>query len=197
MSKPLSVGITGGIGSGKTLITKLFSLLNVPIYYADDRAKTLMNTLLKDSIIDLFGEESYFNGKLNRTYIASKVFSNNSALTKLNAIVHPAVAIDFDNWLVENKEAKYVIKEAALLIESGSYKQLDKLIVVTSPLELRVNRIKSRDSFRSEKEIKKIISSQSSEQSKIDLADYIITNNEENLLIPQVLEIDKKIRQHQ
>jgi len=197
MSKPLSVGITGGIGSGKTLITKLFSLLNVPIYYADDRAKTLMNTLLKDSIIDLFGEESYFNGKLNRTYIASKVFSNNSALTKLNAIVHPAVAIDFDNWLVENKEAKYVIKEAALLIESGSYKQLDKLIVVTSPLELRVNRIKTRDSFRSEKEIKKIISSQSSEQSKIDLADYIITNNEENLLIPQVLEIDKKIRQHQ
>ena len=196
MNKPLSVGITGGIGSGKTIVTKLFSLLNVPTYYADERAKILMNTILMDSIIALFGKESFINGNLNRNHIASKVFSNKSELSKLNSIVHPAVALDFQNWTAEQKNVKYVIKEAALLIESDSYKQLDKLIVIMSPLELRVNRIKSRDSFRNEKEIINIIANQSSDQSKTDVADYVIMNNEESLLIPQVLEIDKKIRQN-
>lgn len=196
MNKPLSVGITGGIGSGKTIVTKLFSLLNVPIYYADERARILMNTILMDSIIALFGKESFINGSLNRDHIASKVFSNKSELSKLNSIVHRAVALDFKNWTAEQKNVKYVIKEAALLIESDSYKQLDKLIVIMSPLELRVNRIKSRDSFRNEKEIINIIANQSSDQSKTDVADYVIMNNEESLLIPQVLEIDKKIRQN-
>ena len=196
MSKPISVGITGGIGAGKTLITKLFSLLNVPIYYADNRAKLLMNTVLMDSIISLFGKESYINGSLNREHISSQVFSNKTALAKLNALVHPVVAADFKNWTTKQGSVKYVIKEAALLVESGSYKQLDALIVVTSPQKLRVNRIKLRDSFRTEKEITNIISNQSSDQVKIDLADYIVTNDEKRLIIPQVLEIDKKIRQH-
>lgn len=196
MSNPISVGVTGGIGSGKTLVTKIFSVLNVPIYYADERAKGLMNTSLQQLISSAFGEDSYVNGKLNRSYLASKVFSNEAQLKKLNAIVHPAVAIDFEQWLQNQGNVNYVLKEAALLVESKSYKQLDKLIVITSPLPLRVERIKVRDSFRSEKEILDIISNQSSETEKLELADFVINNDEQNLLIPQVVEIDKKIRQH-
>lgn len=196
MSSPISVGVTGGIGSGKTLVTKLFSILNVPIYYADDRAKILMNTSLQVPISSEFGMESYVEGKLNRDYIASKVFSNITALEKLNAIVHPAIANDFENWINTQKKADYVIKEAALLVETGSYKQLDKLIVVISSQELRVERIKLRDEFRSEEEILNIISKQTTDAEKTQLADFVISNNEQELLIPQVLEIDKKIRQH-
>lgn len=196
MSNPISVGVTGGIGSGKTLVTKIFSVLNVPIYYADERAKGLMNTSLQQLISSAFGEDSYVNGKLNRAYLASKVFSNAAQLKKLNAIVHPAVAIDFEQWIQNQGNVNYVLKEAALLVESKSYKQLDKLIVITSPLQLRVDRIKVRDSFRSEKEILDIISNQSSETEKLKRADFVINNDEQNLLIPQVVEIDKKIRQH-
>lgn len=196
MSNPISVGVTGGIGSGKTLVTKIFSVLNVPIYYADERAKGLMNTSLQQLISSAFGEDSYVNGKLNRAYLASKVFSNAAQLKKLNAIVHPAVAIDFEQWIQNQGNVNYVLKEAALLVESKSYKQLDKLIVITSPLQLRVDRIKVRDSFRSEKEILDIISNQSSETEKLKRADFVINNDEQNLLISQVVEIDKKIRQH-
>lgn len=196
MNKPFSVGVTGGIGSGKTLVTQLFSILKVPIYNADDRARELMNNQLVDLITSTFGSGSYVDGKINRTYLATKVFSNEKELEKLNAIVHPAVALDFKNWLQEYLKAKYIIKEAALLVETGSYKQLDKLIVVTSPRQLRIDRIKLRDSFRSEKEIENIISNQTSDAEKIKLADFLITNDEKKLLITQVLEIDKKIRQH-
>lgn len=196
MSNTTSVGITGGIGSGKTLVTKIFSMLNVPIYYADERAKELMNTSLQQLISSTFGEDSYVNGNLNRAYLAGKVFSNASQLKKLNAIVHPAVATDFEQWIQNQENVNYVLKEAALLVESKSYTQLDKLIVITSPLQLRVERIKARDSFRSEKEILDIISNQSSETEKLKRADFVINNDEQSLLIPQVVEIDKKIRQH-
>lgn len=190
------VGITGGIGSGKTLITRLFSLLNVPIYYADDRAKQLMNENLYDQISSEFGKESYHNGKLNRTYLAKKVFSNKEALKKLNAIVHPAVAYDFNQWAQEHDSFKYVLKEAALLIESKSYQQLDLLIVVSSPMALRKERVLTRDNFRSAEDVEKIISNQLPDEEKIKLADFHINNNETELLIPQVIAIDKKIRQH-
>ncbi len=196
MNRPFSVGVTGGIGSGKTLVTQLFSILKVPIYNADDRARELMNNQLVHLITSTFGSDSYVDGKINRTYLATKVFSNKKELEKLNAIVHPAVALDFKNWLQVYLKAKYIIKEAALLVETGSYKQLDKLIVVTSPRQLRIDRIKLRDSFRSEKEIENIISNQTSDAEKIKLADFLITNDEKKLLITQVLEIDKKIRQH-
>lgn len=196
MSRTLTVGVTGGIGAGKTLVTKLFSILNVPIYYADDRAKELMNSKLVEAITKNFGSESYVDGKLNRAYLASTVFSNKVELHKLNSIVHPAVSLDFENWIKKHSFNSYVIKEAALLVETGSYKKLDKLIVVTAPQPLRVERIKARDSFRNEKEIENIIANQSADKEKIELADFIITNDENALLIPQVIEIDKKIRQH-
>jgi dephospho-CoA kinase len=196
MNNPLKVGLTGGIGSGKTLVTKLFSILNVPIYYADERAKELMNSQLVGAIKEQFGSASFINGELNRAFLATKVFSNKLELDKLNAIVHPAVASDFEEWVQDQKKAKYVIKEAALLVEAGSYKQLDNLIVITSPKKLRIERIKVRDPFRTELEISNIIDKQASDEAKIALADFIIPNDEESLLVPQVIEIDKKIRQY-
>lgn len=196
MNKPISVGITGGIGAGKTLITKLFSLLNVPIYNADIRAKELMNTILIDEITTLFGTSSFVDGQLNRNFIAHTVFNDPKQLNALNSIVHPAVATDFEKWKHQQIGATYVIKEAALLIEGSSYKQLDKLIVVTCPLKLRIERIKQRDRFRSVEEVNTIIGSQTDDKTRIRLADYIIKNDETNMLIPQVLTIDKKIRQY-
>ncbi len=195
MNKPITVGITGGIGSGKTLVCKLFALLGVPIYNADNRAKELTNSTLINPITKAFGSESYENGVLNRGYIAKQVFGNKNQLQLLNSIVHPAVAVDFKNWVSTHKNSEYVLKEAALLVETGSYKQLDKLIVITAPYQLRVERIKKRDAFRSKEEIEKIIESQISDKEKVVLADFVISNNETNLLIPQVLEIDKKIKQ--
>jgi len=194
MSKPTTVGITGGIGSGKTLVSKIFAVLSVPIYNADSRAKELINSTLIDPITKVFGSDSYENGVLNRTYIAKLVFGNNKQLQLLNSIVHPAVAIDFKHWVSEHKNSKYVLKEAALLVETGSYKQLDKLIIITAPSQLRVERIKKRDAFRSKEEIEKIMESQVSDKEKVVLADFVINNDETGLLIPQVLGIDKTIR---
>jgi len=149
MSKPITVGITGGIGSGKTLICKLFAILGTPIYNADNRAKELINSTLIEPITKAFGSESYENGVLNRAYIAKLVFTNQIQLDLLNSIVHPAVAVDFENWVSTHNNSEYVLKEAALLVETGSYKQLDKLIVITAPYQLRVERVKKRDAFRS------------------------------------------------
>jgi dephospho-CoA kinase len=126
----IKVGITGGIGSGKTTVCKLFETLDVPVYYADDRAKKLMtsNAEVKKAISHLFGNEAYYrNGRLNRPFISAQVFKNKPMLKKLNAIVHPAVKIDGDQWFAE-QHTKFALKEAALLIESGSYKSMDKLI---------------------------------------------------------------------
>ncbi len=196
MSKPITVGITGGIGSGKTLVSKLFTILGTPIYNADNRAKELINSTLINPITKAFGSESYENGVLNRAYIAKLVFTNQVQLDLLNSIVHPAVAVDFENWVSTHNNSEYVLKEAALLVETGSYKQLDKLIVITAPYQLRVERVKKRDAFRNKEEIEKIIESQIPDNEKVVMADFVINNDETNLLIPQVLEIDKKIRQH-
>ncbi len=196
MNKPITVGITGGIGSGKTLVSKLFAILGTPIYNADNRAKELINSVLIDPIISAFGSESYEKGVLNRAFIAKQVFGNKEQLAVLNSIVHPAVAIDFENWVNLNKSTEYVLKEAALLVETGSYKQLDKLIVITAPYQLRVERIRERDTFRSNEEIEKIMASQTSDKAKIELADFVINNDESSLLIPQVVELDQKLRQH-
>lgn len=196
MNKPLRVGITGGIGSGKTLVSQLFTLLDIPVYNADERAKVLSNTILKNAIINAFGPESFKNGKLSRDYLAKIVFNDKQQLEKLNSIVHPAVAIDFENWVKEHSENDYVLKEAALLIEAGSYKQLDLLIVIIASETTRKNRIKERDPFRTNKEIEGIFSKQTSDKERLGLADYVIKNEENQLLIPQVLDIDKKIRQH-
>src|SRR5690606_1952040 len=153
MSKasPLLVGITGGIGAGKSTVAKVFAILSIPIYYADDRAKWLMGNdeELKERIIRAFGATSYTEqGTLNRAFLAEKVFSDPVNTEIINGLVHPAVAEDFRLW-AEQQRSPYVLKEAALLFESGSYKELDKVINVSSPLKVRVARVLMRDPHRS------------------------------------------------
>jgi dephospho-CoA kinase len=192
--KPLLVGITGGIGAGKSVVCKIFQALSVPIYDADSRAKWLMNhnDSLKAKIINLFGFESYENDQLNREWMGKKVFQNTKLLKQLNSLVHPAVSEDFAEFVGNNSDAKYIVKEAALLIETESYKSLDYLILVTAPLALRIERVKVRDAHRTVEDIESIISKQLSDDEKIHLADTIISNDGVSLLIPQVLKLHEQ-----
>lgn len=185
----MQIGITGGIGSGKTTVCQLFSALGIPIYDADAAAKRLMteNAELSAGILALFGESAYLLGELNRPFIAAQVFENKTLLDQLNALVHPAVAKDTAAWVL-GQTAPYVIKEAALLIESGSYKALDKLIVVSAPEELRIQRVMQRNQLRREEVVARM-NNQLPESEKLALADYVILNDGEHLLLPQVLQI--------
>lgn len=194
-SKPLLVGITGGIGAGKSTVAKVFSLLSIPVYYADDRAKWLManDEALKTQIIQAFGEDSYTDeGILNRTFLAEQVFSDPANTEIINGLVHPAVAEDFRRW-AEQQQSPYVLKEAALLFESGSYKELNKVINVSSPLKVRVARILRRDPHRSAEQVNSIIDKQLPDEDKNRLADFLIKNTDNQLIIPQVLQIHEKL----
>ena len=193
-SRPFLVGITGGIGTGKSLVSKIFQQLGVPIYDADSRAKSVMTTdgILIDQIKKEFGNLSYDGGKLNRQFLAREVFSKPERLQKLNALVHPRVALDFEKWVSEHKHHPYVLKEAALMIEAGSNNGLDALIVVTAPEQLRMERILKRDAHRTQEDIIKIMKNQLPENEKSRYADHIIVNDESRLLIPQVLELHER-----
>ena len=193
----LEIGITGGIGSGKTTITKIFQLLGIPIYYADDRAKQIMveNMDLVKKIKELFGPESYTNkGELNREHLASIVFKNNEMLEKLNAIVHPAVWSDGQRWnkIQEKKGVPYTLKEAALIFESGGDQFLDKVICVSSPIELRIKRVMKRDNSK-RADVMQRIKKQLPDELKMEKSDFIIFNDGTHSLIPQILKIHKKI----
>lgn len=191
MKKPLQIGITGGIGSGKSLVCRIFSLLGVPVYDADSRAKAIMTTdgILVSQITKEFGVLSYrADGAINREYLAEHVFNNTEKLKTLNALVHPRVSVDYERWVGE-QQALYVLKEAALLLETNSYKALDKVIVVSAPEALRIARVLVRDKHRTEQQVKDIIRNQSTEEEKLKRADYIIYNSEDQLLIPQVLKL--------
>jgi dephospho-CoA kinase len=185
----LKIGITGNIGSGKTTVSKIFEVLGIPVFYADSEAKKVMVTdeTLIASLKKTFGSESYFaDGTLNRKHIAGIVFNNDTELEKLNALVHPAVFRAFDAWAAQITNVPYVLKEAALLFESSSYKMCDKAIMVTAPLELRVQRVMQRDGL-SREEIISRDSRQFSEEKKLALADYAIRNDNKEMVIPQVL----------
>jgi dephospho-CoA kinase len=192
----IQVGITGGIGSGKSIVCEIFRSLGVPSYDADSRAKFLMENdeVLISFIKNAFGLKSYLDtGKINRAFLAKSVFGSAENAKKINSIVHPVVAVDFSTWVLE-QNFPYVIKEAALLIESGSYQQLDKLVVVTAPVDLRIKRVKSRDPFRDEAEIAAIIDKQLSDQQREGKADFILKNDESELLITQVIKLDEYFR---
>jgi dephospho-CoA kinase len=192
----LKIGITGNIGSGKTTVSKLFELIGIPVFYADDAAKMLMVTdeVLIAGVKQTFGAESYLEDKtLNRKHIADIVFKDEAQLAKLNALVHPAVFRAFDSWAKEEvkDDVPYVLKEAAVLFESSSYKFCDKTIMVTAPLELRVKRVMQRDNI-TRQEVLDREARQFPEDKKIKLADYIIKNDESELVIPQVLKLHEE-----
>lgn len=193
--RPLKVGITGGIGSGKTTVSKIFEVLGIPVYYADERARAIMiqEGPVKEQIKRLFGREAYFqHGGLNRKYIAGVVFQDKTKLAKLNEIVHPAVLKDGEEWFARQQGVPYCLKEAALLVESGSYKALDTLIVVTAPEPLRIERVMKRDSLQRADVVARL-KSQQSEEVKLGLADYVILNDGSQSLIGQVLEVHRQI----
>ena len=187
----LKIGITGNIGSGKTTVSKIFEVLGIPVFYADDEAKNVMvnDAILIDSIKKTFGAQSYFDdGTLNRKHIAGIVFNNDAELGKLNAIVHPGTFRAFDNWLPRHMNSPYILKEAALLFESDSYKLCDKTIMVTAPLDMRVKRVMLRDGL-SEEEILKREANQFTEEKKTGLSNFVIKNDNVELVIPQVLKL--------
>lgn len=190
---PLKVGLTGGIGSGKSVVARIFENLGVPVYYADQAAKALYVTdeALKNAVIQEFGEQAYVNGALNREYISSIVFSSPEKLEQLNALVHPATIRDAAKWL-SVQTTPYAIKEAALIFESGSHRDLDLVIGVFSPAYLRIKRVMERDKI-TEEEIRKRMANQIEDRIKMKLCDFMITNDEKQLLIPQVLTIHQKI----
>lgn len=185
------VGITGNIGSGKTTVCKIFEVLGIPVFFADDAAKQVMvkDEELINGIKKAFGNDAYFaDGSLNRKYIAGIVFNSKQELEKLNALVHPAVFRAFDKWVINQKDAPYVLKEAAILFESGSYKKCDRAIMVTAPLEIRIKRVTSRDGITAD-EVKARNARQFSEEKKQALANDVITNDDKQLVIPQVLKL--------
>ncbi len=193
----LKIGITGNIGSGKTTVSHIFEILGIPVFYSDEEAKLLMVTdpELITHIKVAFGHDSYFEDhSLNRKYIAQIVFNNETELAKLNSFVHPAVFRSFKKWVLNHQSAPYVLKEAALMFESGSNKLCDKIILVKAPLENRLKRVAMRDkvSFQ-EAELRN--SRQMNEEKKALLADYIIENKENQLLIPQVLALHQTFLQ--
>ena len=189
----LKIGLTGGIGSGKSTVAKLFVVNGIPVYESDKRAKWLIENHpeIKIEILELFGEQAYFNdGNYNRSFVAEKAFGNIDLLNKLNSIVHPRVGEDFENWAKGQKNVPFVIKEAAIMKRGAG---LDKIIVVESPEDLRVQRLLARDKHRDLYQIKEIIQKQKSAKEYLELADFVIKNDEKVLLIPQVLEVLRAI----
>ncbi|MFC2187259.1 dephospho-CoA kinase [Peijinzhouia sedimentorum] len=196
MSKPYLVGITGGIGSGKSIVTKIFSLLGVPIYDADSRAKWLMenDAELIHSIKDAFSDKAYLeNGKLNRPWLASEVFSNPEKTELINSLVHPRVGEDGKQWIAANANHPYLVKEAALMYESGSYKELDFIVAVYAPERIRIRRVLLRDLNRSSEDVKNIIARQMPDEEKKKKAHAVIVNDDQRLVIPQVISLHKQL----
>ena len=191
----LKIGLTGGIGSGKSTVAQIFEVLGIPVYYADIEAKRLMNEHpeLRAAIIKVFGEQAYSATILDRKFISSIVFSDPAKLDKLNSIVHPATKKDGEDWMARQK-TPYAIHEAALIFEANVNERLDQVIGVSSPMELRIKRVMQRDKVSREEVLKKI-NRQLDEESKMNKCDAIVVNDEQQLLIPQVVELHKKLIQ--
>lgn len=190
----IKIGLTGGIGSGKSTIAKIFQTLGYPVYIADTRAKELMvsDPLLISEIKAAFGNDIYTNeGLIHREKLASIVFSDKQALSKLNALVHPSVKRDFNDWCTK-QNSELVFEEAAILFETGSNKFFDKTILVTASKEERIKRVINRDQTTKEA-IESRMANQWPQEKKIPLADYLINNEGDELVIPQVLDILKAI----
>ena len=192
----LKIGLTGGIGSGKTTVAHIFEVLSIPVYYADDAAKKIMNENknLRQEIIKHFGIETYVEGKLNRPFLAEAIFSDPQKILLINSIIHPATIADAEQWF-EKQQGPYAIKEAALIFEANAEKNLDLVIGVSSALELRLQRVMERDGI-SKEAVEKRMHLQMDESKKMERCDFIINNNDVELLIPQVISIHEKLLQN-
>ncbi|MCS6973222.1 MAG: dephospho-CoA kinase [Cyclobacteriaceae bacterium] len=192
---PLQIGITGGIGSGKSTVCRIFRALGIPVYDADSRAKVVMTSdvILIGRIKQEFGSLAFKeDGTLNTVYLAETVFGDEQRLRVLNSLVHPAVASDYENWLQTQLGKPYIIKEAALLFESGSYRNLDYTVLVVAPVEVRLRRVLQRDPFRTEKQIRDIMARQLPEDEAKKLARCIIQNDDVHPVLPQVLALHQQ-----
>lgn len=183
----LKVGITGGIGSGKSTVAAIFEILGHPVFYADAAAKQLMNsnTTIIKGIQSLFGEKSYINGAYNREFVASVVFQDVEKLNALNQLVHPITIAAAEDWM-QLQTTPYCLKEAALIFESHAEKKLDLIIGVYAPPAVRINRIMQRDNISKEQVLARM-RKQMNEDDKMRLCDYVIQNDETRLLVPQVI----------
>ncbi len=192
----IKVGITGGIGSGKTSVCRIFELFGIPVYYADERAKWLMhhNEALKSSIQDLFGTDIYKEDGLDRKKLAGIVFNDKAALKQLNALVHPAVAMDTKSWFEAQSNVPFALKEAALIFEVGGEKSLDKVITVFAPQELRINRVTKRDQVHRDAILARM-KNQMNEMDKVSKSDYVIINDGNHSLIHQAMTIYHDLHQ--
>ncbi|HEX3009932.1 MAG TPA: dephospho-CoA kinase [Bacteroidales bacterium] len=184
------IGITGGIGSGKSVVCDIFKMLGVKVYNADSRSKYLLENdlIIRNSISEYFGQEIYKSGLPDRKLLASKVFNNPEALARLNSIVHPVVFADFNHWVEANSNEPYVVKEAAIMFESGANQHVDSVVLVYSQPELRLQRVMLRDKLQKE-EVLSRMKNQMTDEEKMKLSDYIIYNDEEHSLIRQVVSL--------
>lgn len=189
----IKVGLTGGIGSGKTMVAGVFEQLGIPIYHADDRAKQLYlsDERLKREVVELLGPQAYVEDRLNRPWIAERVFNDQELLERLNGLVHPAVGRDFYNW-IEEQRAPYIIKEAAIMFESGAHLALDEVILVSAPIEVRLERVMKRDGL-SQAEIRQRMARQWSEEQRRELSQHEINNDGHHLVLPQILELHEDL----
>ncbi len=190
----IKVGLTGGIGSGKTMVCNIFKHLKIPVFHADIVAKELYDSdgEIRECLIKLFGADIYIQNKLDRKSLSAIIFKDKEALKRVNAIVHPVVIDNFINWMNEQKNASYIIHEAAILFESDNQHLFDKVITVIAPEDIRIERVMRRDNV-SETHVKSIINNQLPEKLKIDGSDYVIVNDDRTLVLPQVLNIHNEL----
>lgn len=190
----IKVGLTGGIGSGKTTVCKVFKQLGIPVYHADNQARVLSDTdqEIIGALSGLFGKNIYTPTGLDRKKLSEFIFTNSDLLHKVNAIIHPKVREDFNSWLNEHNKMMYIIHEAAILFESGLHTLFNKIITVTAPEEIRIRRIMEREAV-SEDYVRNIIGNQWPERKKKNLSDYVIVNDQQRMILPQVLEIHNEL----
>jgi dephospho-CoA kinase len=189
------IGITGGIGSGKTTVARVFEQLGIPVYHADYWAKEIMNTdpLVKERLKELFGKDIYDSaGNADRKRISELVFADKNKLNELNSVIHPAVWLHGENWLKQHEDKPYILKEAAILFESGGNKGVDKVIMVSAPSETRIERVMKRDNV-TRAEVEARMANQWPDEKKIALSDFVIVNDGNQLVIPQVLNVHNQI----
>ncbi|MFP4556974.1 MAG: dephospho-CoA kinase [Bacteroidales bacterium] len=192
----IKIGITGGIGSGKTMVCKVINTMGYPVYHADIEAKRIINSQpeVVSKVKQLFGENIYTQNGINRKELAAVVFNNADLLQKLNKIVHPAVAADFDQWAEDHQAHSLLFKEAAILFESGAYKKVDRVVAVWAPENLRIKRVSERDGVSPE-QVKERMKNQLNQEELLERSDFVIKNNQQELLIPQVVKLIKHLQE--